>query len=68
MSTRFSMVLTDEAGLPQGESSIATCTVEFDEEPSQPKDIETVQSRVHSAIAVCCKAIYDEFKATTANP
>ena len=68
MSTRISMVLTDEARVPHGESFIASCTLEFDEEPSQPKDIETFRSQVHSAIAACWMVIGDEFKATRANP
>ena len=67
MSTRVSMALTDEAESPQGTSFTATCTLEFDEDPSQPKDIATFQNKVHTAIAVCCRAIHDELRATTAN-
>jgi hypothetical protein len=56
------MALSEETSPPQGESLVASCTLEFDDESSQPEDVEVFQSNVHSAIAAFCKAVHDELR------
>lgn len=65
MSTRVSMSLTDAAESPQARSTTATFTVDFDEQ--SPCGLDAFQGTVHAAIAACCEAMCDEFKATTAH-
>jgi len=56
------MAMSEETGSPQCGALIARCTLEFDEESPQPKDVEAFQSNVHTAIAACCRAVHDELR------
>ena len=62
MSVIINIAMSEETGSPQCASLIVRGTVEFDEEPSQPKDVEAFQSNVHSAIVACCRAVHDELR------
>ena len=62
MSTKISMAISEENDLPERESFIAHCTLEFDDDTSIPQDSEAFQQTIHSAIAVCCRAVHEELQ------
>ena len=62
MSVKISMAMSEENELPERESFIAHCTLEFDDDSSIPQDSETLQHKIHSAIAVCCRAVHEELQ------
>lgn len=62
MSVTISMAMREETSSPQCGSLIAHCTLEFDEEPFLPQDIEAFQHNIYSAIAACCRAVHEELR------
>jgi hypothetical protein len=62
MSVKISMALSEEAGLSEWPPLVARCTLDFEEESSQPKDFEIFQRNVHRAIAACCRTVHGELR------
>lgn len=62
MPTKFSMAMTEENREPEGEAFVATCTLEFDDEPSPLQDAAAFQQAVHAAVAVCCRTVREELR------
>jgi hypothetical protein len=60
MSVKISMAMSEESGPPDCGSIVAHCTLEFDDESSQPQDSEAFQQNVHAAITACCRAVHGE--------
>lgn len=63
MSIRISLSLTDDAGSPSGESFKASCSLEVDQDPTEPQNAEASRRQIDVAFAACAKVVCEELKA-----
>ena len=60
MSTKISMSMSEESGLPEGGLRGVSCTLEIDGEPSKTHEADAFGNYFGSVVGVCCEVLREE--------